>query len=148
MSHTKRRRSSYKSSLLRSLPYRNWWNRGKKTSKNTCNSWAWSCWVCCWKRHLYPNSKIAVFVRRIGDRAYQLAEELKADYIFETYSHVPIKFNKAIDTTPVYNVIPYVLNYLEKGGRIVINAIRKETKIEAFPYELIWGERELKRLPM
>lgn len=95
-------------------------------------------------RYLYPNSKIAVFVRRLGDKATLLAEELKADYIFETFKEIPITFDKALDTTPSGEVVKYALQYLNKSGRIVINAIRKESFIPAFDYTLIWGEREIK----
>lgn len=95
-------------------------------------------------RYLNPSSKIAVFVRRLGDNATKLAEELNADYIFETFKDIPIKFDKAIDTTPAGEVIPYALSCLNKGGLIVVNAIRKETPINSFDYTLIWGERAVK----
>ncbi|BAL81345.1 alcohol dehydrogenase [Caldisericum exile AZM16c01] len=95
-------------------------------------------------RYLNPSSKIIVFVRKLGDNATKLAEELKADYIFETFSDIPIRYDKAIDTTPSGSVIPYALKYLNKGGLVVVNAIRKETPIDAFDFTLIWGERSVK----
>ncbi|MGC8690274.1 MAG: zinc-dependent alcohol dehydrogenase family protein [Caldisericum sp.] len=95
-------------------------------------------------RYLNPSSKIVVFVKKLGDNATKLAEELGADYIFETFSEISITYDKAIDTTPVGEVIPYALKYLSKGGHIVVNAIRKETPINAFDYTLIWEERSVK----
>jgi propanol-preferring alcohol dehydrogenase len=95
-------------------------------------------------RHLFPSSRIIVFVKKLGDNATKLAQEMGADYICETFKDCPIDFNKAIDTTPFGEVVVYALSHLNKGGRIVINAIRKETQVPSFDYELIWGEREIK----
>jgi len=83
-------------------------------------------------------------VKKLGDNATKLAQEMGADYICETFKDCPIDFDKAIDTTPFGEVVVYALSHLNKGGRIVINAIRKETQIPSFNYELIWGEREVK----
>lgn len=94
-------------------------------------------------RYLNPSSKIVVFVRKLGDNATKLAEEMGADYIFESFTEIPIKFDKAIDTTPIGEIIPYALSYLNKGGLIVVNAIRKVTPVNAFDYTLIWGERSV-----
>ena len=38
----------------------------------------------------------------------------------------PEKIDRAIDTTPVWGTIVHALKNLERGGRLVINAIRKE----------------------
>ena len=95
-------------------------------------------------RNLFPSSRIIVFVKKLGDNATKLAQEMGADYICETFKDCPIDFDKAIDTTPFGEVVVYALSHLNKGGRIVINAIRKETQIPSFNYELIWGEREVK----
>ena len=95
-------------------------------------------------RHLFPSSRIIVFVKKLGDNATKLAQEMGADYICETFKDCPIDFDKAIDTTPFGEVVVYALSHLNKGGRIVINAIRKETQIPSFDYELTWGEREIK----
>jgi len=95
-------------------------------------------------RYLYSDSKIIVFVRKLGDKATQLAKEFQANYIFETFSNVSIGFDKAIDTTSSGEVIKFAIEHLNKDGKLVINAIRKETLIPGFDYINIWGEREIK----
>jgi len=96
-------------------------------------------------RYLYPHSKIFVFTRRKNDEPYNLALKMKADWVGETGETPPQKCNKAIDTTPKGEVVIEALKILEKGGRVVINAIRKETKIPEINYDtLLWEEREIK----
>ncbi|MBC7092261.1 MAG: zinc-dependent alcohol dehydrogenase family protein [Nitrososphaeria archaeon] len=96
-------------------------------------------------RHLYPRTKIFVFTRRKGDMPSLLAREMGADWVGETGEAPPEKLHRAIDTTPVGQPIIEALNYLEKGGRLVINVIRKEELIPQMKYEQhLWYEKEIK----
>ncbi|MCS7097908.1 MAG: zinc-dependent alcohol dehydrogenase family protein [Candidatus Methanomethyliaceae archaeon] len=96
-------------------------------------------------RFLFPNSKIFVFTKRRGDRASELALSMGADWVGETGESPPIKFNCAIDTTPVGVSILEALRNLDRGGRLIINLIRKETSINGLDYVThLWGEREIK----
>ncbi len=96
-------------------------------------------------KYLYPNSKVFVFTRKKGDPPSLLAEELGADWVGETGQMPPEKLNKAIDTTPSGEVVREALRVLDKGGRLVINAIRKETKIPELDYaQCLWEEKEVK----
>lgn len=96
-------------------------------------------------RHLYPRTKIFVFTRRKGDMPSLLAREMGADWVGETGEAPPEKLNRAIDTTPVGQPIIEALKYLEKGGRLVINVIRKEELIPQMKYEQhLWYEKEIK----
>ena len=57
----------------------------------------------------------------------------------------PVKLDKIMDFTPVGECVRDALKILNRGGRLVINAIRKETPIPALDYaEYLWLEREIK----
>lgn len=96
-------------------------------------------------RHLYPNSKVYVFTKVSGDEPSRLAEKFGADWIGQTGDTPPKKLNCAIDTTPVGLPVKEALRNLERGGRLVINLIRKETPIPELDYNIhLWGEKEVK----
>ena len=100
-------------------------------------------------KYKYPNSKVFVFTRA-GQKDHQdLATRLGADWVGATGEIPPEKINYAIDCTPAWKPIVEALKILEKGGRVVINAIRKENKdIESLlqlDYSThLWLEKELK----
>ena len=75
-------------------------------------------------RFQYPESRVFVFARSEGERAF--ARELGAYWAGDIDDKPPEKLHCAIDTTPVWKPILQSLQNLEKGGRLVINAIRKE----------------------
>jgi len=76
-------------------------------------------------RFKYPDSRIFVFARSEGERRFSL--ELGAYWAGDIEDMPPEKIHCAIDTTPVWLPVMEGLKKLEKGGRLVINAIRKET---------------------
>lgn len=95
----------------------------------------------------YPDSKIFVFARSEKEREF--AMELGAEWAGETAEHSPDKLHAIIDTTPVWFPLVKALENLTPGGRLVINAIRKENidtqylqKID-YPAHL-WMEKEIK----
>ncbi|HOJ93283.1 MAG TPA: zinc-dependent alcohol dehydrogenase family protein [Dictyoglomaceae bacterium] len=95
----------------------------------------------------YPNSKIFVFARSEKERNF--AKELGAYYTCDFEEETPEKLNCIIDTTPVWKPIVSVLKNLEKGGRLVINAIRKEDTDKNYLLNLnyerdLWMEKEIK----
>ncbi|HOC45004.1 MAG: zinc-dependent alcohol dehydrogenase family protein [Syntrophorhabdaceae bacterium] len=98
-------------------------------------------------RNVYPSSKIFVFARSAGERDF--ARELGASWAGDTTDPSPEKIDRAIDTTPVWGTIVHALKNLEKGGRLVINAIRKEEidkeELLGLSYpEHLWLEKEIK----
>ncbi len=96
-------------------------------------------------KRMYPNSEIFVFTRRRGDAPGELAEEMGADWVGATGDRPPRKYDRAIDTTPLGDVVRVALEHLEDGGRLVINNIRKETPIREMDYaNHLWGEKEIK----
>jgi propanol-preferring alcohol dehydrogenase len=98
-------------------------------------------------RYRYPNSKIFVFARSDGEREF--ARELGAYWTGDTSEEPPERFHRAIDTTPVWGTIVDGLKNMERGGRFVINAIRKEEIDKEsllmidYPAHL-WLEKEIK----
>lgn len=98
-------------------------------------------------RHKYPNSKIFVFARSEGERNF--AKELGAFWTGGIKDESKEKLSCAIDTTPVWRPIVEALKNLERGGRLVINAIRKEEVDKDFLLTLdypshLWFEKEIK----
>ena len=96
-------------------------------------------------KHKYPNSKVFVFTRP-GQKEHQdLARKLGADWIGTTGDTSPEKLDCAIDFTPVGEPVREALRNLQKGGRVVINAIRKANRVPELDYtEHLWHEKEVK----
>lgn len=98
-------------------------------------------------RHLYPASEVLVFARDAASREF--ASELGAAWVGPTDSRAPAPLDAIIDTTPAWTPVVHALANLAPGGRLVINAIRKEdgdkSVLQDLSYqEHLWMERELK----
>jgi len=98
-------------------------------------------------RQRYPASRVLVFSRSPGER--QFAKELGAFWAGDFGEEPPEKLQRAIDTTPVWRPMVSALKNLEKGGRLVINAIRKEEVDKEALLTLdyaghLWLEKEIK----
>lgn len=97
--------------------------------------------------HLYPHSKIFVFARSAQEREH--SRELGAAWAGNTTDDPPELLDAIIDTTPVWKPIVEALKRLKPGGRLVINAIRKEdgdkNYLENLEYPAhLWLEKEIK----
>jgi propanol-preferring alcohol dehydrogenase len=98
-------------------------------------------------RHRYPSSRVHVFARSEGERAF--ARELGAVWAGETQDEPPEKLAAIIDTTPTWQPVVAALKHLEPRGRLVINAIRKEEGDKEallrldYPRDL-WLEKEIR----
>jgi propanol-preferring alcohol dehydrogenase len=75
-------------------------------------------------RHRFPRSRVFVFSRSPEERAF--ARELGAAWAGDTADRAPEKLAAIIDTTPAWKPVVEALANLAPGGRLVINAIRKE----------------------
>jgi propanol-preferring alcohol dehydrogenase len=96
-------------------------------------------------KHEYPNGRVFVFTRPQQTEHQDLARKLGADWIGATGDTSPEKLDCAIDFTPVGEPVREALRNLQKGGRVVINAIRKVAPIPELDYtEHLWYEKELK----
>ncbi|WP_208022160.1 zinc-dependent alcohol dehydrogenase family protein [Pseudomaricurvus hydrocarbonicus] len=98
-------------------------------------------------RHLYPDSAIHVFARDEDTR--QFARSLGADWVGDTSDTSASPLHAIIDTTPAWLPVVSAMSRLAPGGRLVINAIRKEVgdqnawlKLD-YPRDL-WQEKEIK----
>lgn len=98
-------------------------------------------------KYCYPNTKVFVFARKEEER--QFAKKLGAIWVGDTTDSSPEKMKAIIDTTPAWKPVVEALGNLEKGGRLVINAIRKEDHDKEYLKNLsyqndLWMEKELK----
>jgi len=98
-------------------------------------------------RHLYPAGRVFVFARSEVERAFAL--KLGADWSGETDDVPPAPPHAIIDTTPAWKPVLAALEQLRPGGRLVINAIRKESSDRHLMAEIsyedhLWMEKEIK----
>lgn len=98
-------------------------------------------------KRLYPKSRIYVFAR--SEREREFALELGAAWAGDTLEIPPRPLDRIIDTTPAWRPVVEALARLRPGGRLVINAIRKEDRDRECLTDLdyvkhLWMERELK----
>ncbi|TKJ36583.1 alcohol dehydrogenase [candidate division LCP-89 bacterium B3_LCP] len=98
-------------------------------------------------KHRYPDVKVYVFARSEEERDF--AVKLGAQWAGDTDDECPVKLNAIIDTTPVWKPVVEALKNLAPGGRLVINAIRKEEMDKDYLMKLdytthLWEEKEIK----
>jgi propanol-preferring alcohol dehydrogenase len=98
-------------------------------------------------RHKYPQSRCFVFARSEKERTF--ARELGAVWAGDPEEESPEKLDGLIDTTPAWRPVLEALKNLEPGGRLVINAIRKEDRDRESLKEVdyprhFWMEKEIK----
>ncbi len=94
-------------------------------------------------KHKFPNSPVFVFTKT-SEHA-ELARSLGAAWTGFSGESPPQKLEKIMDFTPVGECVRDALAVLERGGRLVINAIRKETPIPPLDYaRYLWLEKEIK----
>jgi propanol-preferring alcohol dehydrogenase len=98
-------------------------------------------------KYKFPENKVFVFARSSSERAF--AMELGADWAGDTTDDVPELLDSVIDTTPVWKTVVESLKNLKPGGRLVINAIRKEDSDKDYLLNIdysshLWLEKEIK----
>jgi propanol-preferring alcohol dehydrogenase len=98
-------------------------------------------------RYLYPDSKIYVFARSETERSF--AKDLGAYWAGDTTDEIPEQLASIIDTTPVWKTVVEALKNLMPGGRLVINAIRKEDIDKDYLLNIdysrhLWMEKEIR----
>jgi len=98
-------------------------------------------------KHKYPHTNVYVFARSEKEQIF--AKELGAVWAGDTEESSPVKLDSIIDTTPVWKPIVEAMKNLEPGGRLVINAIRKEEIDKEYLLKLnypthLWMEKEIK----
>ena len=98
-------------------------------------------------KHQYPDSKVFVFARSSQERTFAL--ELGALWAGDFTETAPEQPQAIIDTTPVWRPVVEAMKNLAPGGRLVINAIRKEETDKDCLLEIeyprhLWMEKEIK----
>ncbi len=98
-------------------------------------------------RGLFDGLQIYVFARREETRDF--ARKLGADWAGDTRDRAPQLCHAIIDTTPAWLPVKEALANLERGGRLVINAIRKgagdrEELLNLEYSKHLWLEKEIK----
>jgi alcohol dehydrogenase, propanol-preferring len=98
-------------------------------------------------KHKYPGIEVYVFARSENERAFAL--ELGAVWAGDSTDRSPVLLEAIIDTTPVWRPVLEAMKNLKPGGRLVINAIRKEEVDKECLLKLdypthLWMEKEIK----
>ncbi len=98
-------------------------------------------------KYKFPNSDIFVFSRTPEEREFSLS--LGAAWAGAIDQSPPEALDAVIDTTPIWGADMEALKCLRPGGRLVVNAIRKEEKDKAVLLQLnypeqLWMEKEIK----
>lgn len=98
-------------------------------------------------RHKYPHTNVFVFARSEKERDF--ARQLGAFWTGDTAAEPPEKLDGIIDTTPAWKPVVQALACLKPGGRLIINAIRKEESDKKALLNLdypdhLWLEKEIK----
>jgi propanol-preferring alcohol dehydrogenase len=98
-------------------------------------------------KYKFPNSQTFVFSRNAEEREFALS--LGAAWAGMIDQSPPDALDAVIDTTPIWGPVSEALKRIKPGGRLVINAIRKEEdgkevlmKLD-YPSQL-WMEKEIK----
>jgi propanol-preferring alcohol dehydrogenase len=98
-------------------------------------------------RHKFPNAKIFVFSR--SPKECEFALSLGAAWAGGIEQSPLGELDSVIDTTPVWGAVSEALKRVRPGGRVVINAIRKEESDKSILSQLdypsqLWMEKEIK----
>ena len=97
-------------------------------------------------RYLYPDTAIYVFARSAREREF--ATGLGADWSGDTRDKPPRALDAIIDTTPAWLPVLSAMENLAPGGRLVINANRKEANDRDLLMQLdydrhLWREKSI-----
>lgn len=98
-------------------------------------------------RGLWPDTEVYVFARAESDRSF--ARRLGAVWAGAIDERPPVLLDAIIDTTPAWRPVVEALACLRPGGRLVVNAIRKEEgdrrELDRLDYAThLWMEKEIK----
>lgn len=85
---------------------------------------------------------IYAFTRRGDEQAQALARALGAEWVGASEERPPAELDAVIIYAPVGPLVPLALHSLRKGGRVVCAGIHM-SDIPSFPYDILWGERQI-----
>jgi propanol-preferring alcohol dehydrogenase len=93
--------------------------------------------VARWQRR-----NVFAFTRKGDEEAQVLARSLGADWAGSSDDKPPVELDAAIIYAPVGALVPQALRAVRKGGRVVCAGIHM-SDIPSFPYNILWGERQV-----
>jgi len=85
---------------------------------------------------------VYAFTRNGDAKAQALARALGAGWAGASEDKPPVELDAAIIYAPVGPLVPLALRAVRKGGRVVCAGIHM-SDIPAFPYSILWGERQI-----
>lgn len=85
---------------------------------------------------------VYAFTRGGDTQAQTFARELGATWAGDSHLPSPVTLDGAIIFAPAGDLVPQALRAVRKGGRVVCAGIHM-SDIPSFPYQILWGEREL-----
>jgi alcohol dehydrogenase, propanol-preferring len=90
----------------------------------------------------WQGRSVHAFTRAGDAEAQRLAKSLGADWVGASEDQPPVPLDAAIIYAPVGALVPRALRAVRKGGRVVCAGIHM-SDIPSFPYQVLWGERQL-----
>lgn len=91
---------------------------------------------------LHQGQDIYAFTREGDTEAQEFALELGAKWAGDSQQETPVPLDGAIIFAPAGELVPQALRAVRKGGRVVCAGIHM-SDIPSFPYDILWGEREI-----
>ena len=85
---------------------------------------------------------VYAFTRKDDAEAQALARSLGADWAGASEDGPPVALDAAIIYAPVGALVPRALRAVRKGGRVVCAGIHM-SDVPSFPYDILWGERQV-----
>jgi propanol-preferring alcohol dehydrogenase len=92
-------------------------------------------------RHL--GQRVFAFTTPGDTETQRFARDLGAEWAGDSLAPPPEPLDAAIIFAPVGSLVPAALRVLEPGGTVVCAGIHM-SDIPSFPYELLWGERQVR----
>ena len=92
---------------------------------------------------VHQGREVYAFTRPGDSRGQSFARHLGAQWAGDSTVRPPIDLDAAILFAPVGDLVPLALTAVGKGGIVVCAGIHM-SKIPAFDYELLWGERQIR----
>jgi propanol-preferring alcohol dehydrogenase len=90
----------------------------------------------------HQGQEIYAFTREGDIEAQEFALGLGAKWVGDSKQAPPVPLDGAIIFAPAGELVPQALRSVRKGGRVVCAGIHM-SDIPSFPYEILWGEREI-----
>jgi alcohol dehydrogenase, propanol-preferring len=91
---------------------------------------------------VYQGREVYAFTRAGDNEGQEFARSLGATWAGSSEELPPAELEAAIIFAPVGSLVPQALRAVRKGGTVVCGGIHM-SDIPQFPYELLWGERQI-----